>query len=181
MSATIRNAVTKMGLVVTAATLFAGAATSHAAEVKVEWVEPTKYVDVKPSNEPRKRFRERTLEQLETFMLELGEKLPSEQSLTLKVTNLDLAGHVWPASFAGFGNSMTDVRIIRSLDIPRMTVSYTLTENDRIVQQGEDIKIKDMAFMDSRVRPLNRDTLVYEKAMIEDWFDDTFSKSFASN
>ena len=31
MSATIRNAVTKMGLVVTAATLFAGAATSQAA------------------------------------------------------------------------------------------------------------------------------------------------------
>ena len=175
MSATIRNAVTKMGLVVTAATLFAGAATSQAAEVKVEWVEPTKYVDVKPSNEPRKRFRERTLEQLETFMLELGEKLPSEQSLTLKVTNLDLAGHVWPASFAGFGNSMTDVRIIRSLDIPRMTVSYTLTENDRIVQQGEDIKIKDMAFMDRINRGLDR-SFQYEKRLLTEWFEDELIK-----
>jgi hypothetical protein len=153
----------------------------HAAKVEVEWVEPTKFTDVMPSNESRKRFREQTLEQLTSFLVELGEQLPDSQILSFKVTNLDLAGQVWPTSFVGLGYSGGDIRVIRQLDIPRITFSYTLTEQGKVISEQKDVKLKDMGFMQSAPRSALREPLVYEKAMLEEWFDDTFSSAYVNN
>ena len=143
----------------------------QAAQVEVTWEEP----------KSRTRFRERTFKELDEFFTELAEKLPEDQKLSITVTGLDLAGQVWPASFVGMGQSAADVRIIKEIDIPRMSFSYVLSDSDNTVLKSEDVKIKDMMFMNTVNRRLPSDNLVYEKNMIEDWFNDTFAKSVVSN
>lgn len=180
MSVVKRNRSKSMGVLSVLATLLLVPA-AQAAKVEVEWVEPTKFTDVMPSNDSRKRFREQTLEQLTRFLVELGEQLPETQTLSFKVTNLDLAGQVWPRSFVGFGNSGGDIRVIRQIDIPRMTFSYTLTEQGRVISEQKEVKLKDMAFMQSAPRRALREPLVYEKAMLEEWFDETFANAYAKH
>lgn len=150
---------------------------SHAGELKVTWKEPTSFTDVRPSNESRARFRERTLKSLEAHLVELASTLPKSQTLSMVVTNIDLAGQVWPSQFIGFGNNMgTDVRVIQRVDIPRMTFSYSLTDKSgEVLKSEENFQLKDMGFMDTNIRNMRNENLFYEKAMLDDWFDDTFS------
>ena len=162
--------------------LLAVFAPTQAAEVKITWEEPESYSDIRPTNESRKRFRERTLEELESHIVELAKDLPDSQVLSMTVTNVDLAGQVWPSQFVGFGNGAgSDVRIIKRIDIPRMTFSYTLANEDgQIIVSGEEIKLKDMDFMESNIRRNRTESLSYEKAMLNDWFSDTFATQVAA-
>jgi hypothetical protein len=90
------------------------------ADVEISWQNPEKFSDVRPTSESRSTFSERTFKQLNEYITELPEDLPIGQKLIMNVTNLDLAGDVMPASFAGLGHSSSDVRVIKSIHIPRM-------------------------------------------------------------
>lgn len=149
--------------------------------VQIDWQNPEKYTDVDPVNESRKRFRERTFEKLEHYFEELAQSLPQGQTLHLTVTNLDLAGEVWPASFVGLGRSGNDVRLIKDVYIPRMEFSYTLKDASGAVLKEDNVYIKDMAFHNRLNKYFDQDSLRYEKVMIEDWFDDTFASVVAKN
>lgn len=146
----------------------------NAATVNITWEDPESYRDVRATNESRKRFRERTFAKLDAYFTELAESLPEEQTLTITVTNLDLAGQVWPASFTGLGFGANDVRVIDRIDIPRMTLSYSLSDESGETMSAKDVDIKDMGFMDRGIRRQRNEPLSYEKAMIKEWFDDTF-------
>jgi hypothetical protein len=95
----------------------------------------------------------------------------------MNVTNLDLAGDVLPASFAGLGQSMSDVRVVKPIYIPRMSFSYQLLSSDGTVLQEKEVKLKDMSFSNSHNRFFSSDALRYEKNMIADWFEGEFAKS----
>ena len=163
--------------------LLAVLAPTQAAEVEITWEEPKSYSDVRPANESRTRFRERTLKELEEHITELASDLPESQVLSMTVTNVDLAGQVWPSQFVGFGNGAgSDVRIIRRVDIPRMTFSYSLSNADgQVILSADDVKLKDMDFMETNIRRNRTDSLSYEKAMLDDWFANTFSTQVAAN
>lgn len=163
--------------------LLAVFAPTQAAEVKITWEEPESYSDVRPTNEARKRFRERTLNDLEAHISELASGLPESQVLSMTVTNVDLAGQVWPSQFVGFGNGAgNDVRIIKRIDIPRMTFSYSLSNADgQVIQRGDQVQLKDMDFMESNIRRNRTESLSYEKAMLDEWFADTFSAQVAQS
>ena len=144
----------------------------YAASVDVTWQDPDKYSDVRPANENRVRFRERTFESLEKYFDKLAEKLPENEKLSITVTNLDLAGQVWPSSFV-FGNATgSDVRIIKRVDIPRMSFSYTLTDASGKALKSADVKLKDMSFMDNPSLIARNEFLGYEKEMLKDWFQE---------
>ena len=160
--------------------LFAAQA-GAAATVEVTWENPKDYTDVKPSNESRKHFRNRVFKRLDEHFAKLAEKLPDGQMLQIKVTDLDLAGQVWPASFVGFGSGGSDVRLIKRIDIPRMEFSYKLLGADKQVIQEADVKIKDMAFQDRLRSGFRDEPLRYEKHMIKDWFNDEFPELIAKN
>lgn len=157
--------------------------TTHAyaaASVEINWKDPESYTDVRPSNESRSGFQKRTFAALEKTFVTLAEALPDGQKLTITVTNLDLAGEVWPSSFVGLGQSAaSDVRLIKRIDIPRMKFSYTLTDANGAELKSADVSIKDMGFMDGINRHFNSDPLRYEKAMIEDWFGDELAPQTA--
>ena len=149
--------------------------------VFIEWINPQKFRDVQHPTTSRKRYRESVFLELETFFATLGQELPLGYTLHLKVTNLDMAGTVQTPGMAGlndFSNQgrfgMQDYRIMRDIDIPRMTFSYEYLDDKGQVVKQEEVDLKDMSYL-SRGSSFNKNaTLHYEKVMISRWFEDTF-------
>lgn len=147
-----------------------------AAQVEVTWQEPDTYTDVRPANESRKGFRERVFRGLEKHFVKMAEALPDDNTLAITVTDLDLAGQVWPSSFVGFGHATgSDVRVIRRIGIPRIAFSYTLSDSTGAVVKSADVSLKDMGFMDSIASSRYNDQLRYEKHMLQEWFNEEMS------
>lgn len=144
------------------------------AKVEIEWDKPEKYRDVRPTNESRKKFRETTFERINEYMNKLALELPENNKLIMKVSDLDLAGQVWPASHVGLGHSASDVRVIKNIDIPRINFSYQLLDESGQVLQEAEVKLKDMSFLDRSNSFFKSETLRYEKNMLKRWFDDEF-------
>ena len=175
------NTLTKAVLVSLATSSLTISANAQAASVEINWQNPEKYADVRPTNESRVKFRERTFEALDKYVGELAEKLPEKEKLSMTVTNLDLAGQVWPSSFV-FGNATgSDVRIIKRVDIPRISFSYSLTDDSGKVLKSADVKLKDMSFLDNPSTFRQNEYLGYEKAMLKDWFDEEMADALAQN
>jgi len=162
------------GIVFSALTLSLSSQVAAQAEVEIEWDKPEKYSDVRPSNESRKRFRETTFKRINEYMNKLALTLPENQKLVMQVSDLDLAGQVWPASFVGLGHSASDVRIIKSIDIPRINFSYQLLDESGEVMQQADVKLKDMSFLDRIGGSIRNEALRYEKHMLKRWFNKEF-------
>ncbi|MDO6692926.1 DUF3016 domain-containing protein [Aliiglaciecola sp. 3_MG-2023] len=145
------------------------------ADVEITWENPKEFRDVKPTLQSRTKFREQTFEDLEEYINKLAEDLPDGQKLTMTVSDLDLAGEVWPSSFVGMGTGGGEVRVVKQLDIPRMTFSYALTDaSGTVLHSADEVKLKDMMFMDNANFLSKSDSLRYEKEMIKDWFKDEF-------
>lgn len=149
--------------------------------VQIEWVEPEKFRDVRHPSISRRSYREQVLEQLEEYLQELGTKLPEGYALTLKVTDLDLAGQILPASFAGIGTNFNDVRVVKHIDIPRMSFSYQLSDKQGQVVKDEEVKLKDMSFLHRSNVGIRNDTLKYEKSMLKRWFNQTFAEQIVTS
>lgn len=142
-------------------------AVTQAGTVSVDWQEPEKFRDVKPANESKKRFRERTLTLLEEHFSELAEQLPADYELVLKVTDLDLAGNV------EFGRTQP-IRIVRQIFIPSIDFEYELLDAQKQMLQSAEVELKDMNFLSHVRSRYNNESLGYEKRMLDDWFKSTF-------
>ncbi|MFT5675278.1 MAG: hypothetical protein ACI808_001208 [Paraglaciecola sp.] len=172
----------KLMLVIVSGMLIVGSSQLSAkAEVEITWQNPEKFRDVKPANDSRKRFRERTFKKLDEYFVELAERLPDGQKLLITVDDLDLAGQVWPASFVGLGHGSSDVRLIKSIDIPRMSFQYKLEDMSGEVLQEAEVKLKDMSFQDRHNPFFRSENLRYEKNMLRDWFNDEFPEVIVKN
>jgi N-acetyl-beta-hexosaminidase len=168
-----------IGLIISAMTLGISSQVVAQTEVEVEWVKPEKYRDVRSSNESRKRFRENTFEHISEYMSKLALALPDNNKLLIKVSDLDLAGRVWPASFIGLGMSGADVRVVKSIDIPRINFSYQLLDTSGQVLQEAEVKLKDMSFLDRSNYSFRNEALRYEKNMLKRWFNQEFDYQIA--
>lgn len=146
--------------------------------VQVKWGDYKEFTDVKSANESRKRFAQRTFADLEKYIVNLASDLPKGHQLNIEVTDLDLAGRVLPASFAGLGmHSADSIRVIKQIDIPRIKFTYIYADQDGVELKRDDVNIKDMSFL-SRHNPVFRsDSLKYEKNMLRSWFNETFLES----
>lgn len=145
--------------------------TTWAADVKIEWTDPEKYRDIRGGDENQNRFQERVIKALtEHFENAAAETLPAEQTLDLKITDVDLAGDV-DYFFFRFSRS---VRVMRDVHFPSIEFNYVLKdENGNILKSGEE-NIKDMGYLFSGKFHLNDPPFDYEKRMIDDWFRKNF-------
>jgi N-acetyl-beta-hexosaminidase len=168
-----------IGLIISAMTLGISSQVVAQTEVEVEWVKPEKYRDVRSSNESRKRFRENTFEHISEYMSKLALALPDNNKLLIKVSDLDLAGRVWPASFIGLGMGGADVRVVKSIDIPRINFSYQLLDTSGQVLQEAEVELKDMSFLDRSNYSFRNEALRYEKNMLKRWFNQEFDSQIA--
>lgn len=140
-----------------------------AANSEVTWTDYKKYRDIHEGNEGRKSFRERTFKDFEKHFSELAAQLPEKQTLKIDVTDVDLAGD----THAGGINRM---RIVKDIYFPRMNFSYQLVDEGGKVLKSEDVVLKDMNFMSGSNIKYRNKSLGYEKKMLDEWFDETFSE-----
>lgn len=157
-------------------------ATPSLANVEIEWKSYEDYSDIRPVNQSRKRFAKNTFKRIEKYMTRLMRDMPEDQTLSMVVTDLDLAGRVQFAGAAvsfrpglpNIGNNALDLRVIDTIDFPSIEFSYTLTDaSGNVLRSGEE-SIKDLDFQ-TRVLSIPRNQqLRYEKQMLRDWFYQAF-------
>ncbi|MCZ6674017.1 MAG: DUF3016 domain-containing protein [Verrucomicrobia bacterium] len=135
------------------------------ATVEVVFENPEEYRDIDYGDHQTKRGIKIHLPRLEQHILKLGKRyLKDGQTLTMNVTDIDLAGDYEPWRSPDFD----DIRIVKSIYPPRISFSYEFKDSEgNILKSGEE-KLVDLAF-DFRVRISSYDDLFYDKEMITDW------------
>jgi hypothetical protein len=137
------------------------AAAQAAGTVHVRWLEPQAYSDAGRTS----MDREQNLANLEALIKPLGAHLPDGQSLTLEVTDVDLAGEIAHLR-------SREVRVLRGrADWPRMTLRYTLRAGTTVLKTG-DAQLADMNYLNG---PAASGGHVFEQRMIERWFKAEFA------
>lgn len=129
------------------------------AQAEVNFIKPENFADIGWAGVDR----DNAMKQLgEHFKALAARELPGKQ-LKIDVTDIDLAGEVEPRV------RMDRVRILRSVTIPRMSFTYTLSENGQVLKSGK-ANLKDMNYQDAGGnRYFDSEPLRYEKKMIDDW------------
>lgn len=148
------------------------AASSNAATVELQWNEPDDFRDVRATNSGQDKFEQRTLQELEEQFRSEAEALPENLTLHITVNDLDLAGDIeYFHSGYPFG-----LRVIRSVDFPKMELAWELRdEYDAVISSGDE-KIHDMGFRSSTLTSLDRSPYRYEKELISNWFQENFAE-----
>ena len=137
------------------------AAGASAGTAHVHFVQPENFSDV-PFFSPD---RDQVLQELSRHFDKLAARLPAGQQLDVQVTDIDLAGETWPSRFRG-----QDIRIVKGgADWPHMSLSYTVTQDGKVVKSGKD-DLSDMAYQMHTTRYGSDDALRYEKNMLDQWF-----------
>lgn len=140
--------------------LAAGHAAHAAGQVQVKWIEPEKFSDAGRGAADR----EQTLGQLGEHLKSLGRQLPAGQTLSVEVTNVELAGELDP-----FNRFHQDVRVLRGrADWPRISLRYTLSDGSRTLARG-DAELSEPNYMFRSLRSTRSGALAYEKRMLDDW------------
>ncbi|TLU67089.1 DUF3016 domain-containing protein [Thalassotalea litorea] len=153
-------------LIITTLSLSVFSTYSNAGTAETEWVEPEKFVDVRPANGSRAKFRETTFNQLEKHFQKRAAELPEDQLLKLTFTDVDLAGDVKYM----VGPSNNNYRVIEDLYFPRLKFKYELLDADKNVLKSGEENIKDMNFMNGVRSSRSNDPYIYEKNLFDDWF-----------
>lgn len=147
-------------------------ASQQTTTVKVNWQNPEKYSDIRPSSGTKKAYQKRVISAFDKIWADLAAKLPAGHSLLVTVKDLDLAGDVNPM----YRIDHSDIRVVKEIYFPRMTFDYQLLDsNGQVVLAEQDVKIKDMGFMNSSPIGLGSTEFVYEKQMLKNWFQKTLT------
>ncbi|GLS82405.1 DUF3016 domain-containing protein [Paraferrimonas haliotis] len=136
--------------------------------VMVTWENHKDYRDVKAANDIQSRYAKRAFDQItEELAKDAGRVLAEGQTLTLVVTELDLAGDVRPT----FGAGPSNLRIIEGIYPPRIHFSYEVKQDGKVVVQGNE-EIRDMGF-DTKMRTAqaNHKSFYFESRMMKDWLN----------
>jgi hypothetical protein len=154
-----------------ALSLLTVAAAAARADVKVTFVNPEKFSDIKDNN----GFRQPdVLKDLEAHLVSEAAKVLPGQDVRFDVTDVDLAGEVEP-----FGRSGQWLRIMRTITSPAIVLKYEVLEAGKVVRQGE-AKLRDMDYQNSFNTFSSGDPLRYEKRMIDRWMEREFTPKVAA-
>ncbi len=112
--------------------------------------------------------RAKVRDEVTKMFAKLADKyLASGQSLTVEVTEIDLAGRLEPMA--------DDIRIMRSVTWPRLRFTYTVHQDGAVVRSG-DANLSDMNYLAGFNRYMDSDRLRYERQMLTDWFRKTLAQ-----
>lgn len=142
---------------------------TQAGVVKVEWQDPSSFRDIKTSSGIQSRYEARLFDSLTKELDKNAQRvLKDNQTLELVVSDLDLAGDMRPTFGA---TSVSELRIVKDLYPPRMTFSYRVLEDSKVIMIGDE-KLIDMNFL-HHVKSTRNKTAEYESKMLEDWLKKT--------
>lgn len=146
-------------------------AQTPAPAVKVNWEQPEKYTDVRPANGTKAGYIRHVIASFEPFWQKLGNKLPAGYSVEISIKDVDLAGDVNPL----YQVDHRDIRVLKDIYFPKVTLDYKLLDAARhVVDEGKDVKIKDMNFMYGASIKHASQEFSHEKNMLDKWFQTTF-------
>lgn len=133
--------------------------------VNITWKEVDKYRDVKGVNEVQSRYEQHIFNTLtKQLNKSLSKVLKPNQTIQMQVTDVDLAGDVRPTFAATAGS---DIRVVTDLYPPRLTFSYQILEDGKVIMVGDE-KLQDMSFLQtSGIR--SSQPFHYETQMLEQW------------
>jgi hypothetical protein len=133
--------------------------------MQVNFFEPEKYTDVKMSQMGDDRDRDDILGRIRDYLIEQARHyVPLGQTLEITFTDIDMAGDFEPWR----GPQFQDIRIVKDLYPPRMTLTFRLTDAEgNVLKQGKR-ELRDMSFL-LKLSIDRNDTLRHEKGMLEDW------------
>lgn len=154
----------KTSTLVTTLGLFAGVLSAEpVAAVTVDFVDTDNFTDFSDSYSFSERGRAHLVKSLSEYIAKRAErKLPKGLQLQVVVTDVDMAGEFEP------WRANRDVRIVKDLYPPRISLSFRIVDAEgKVVAEG-DRKLRDMSFMYSG-RALDNDPLKYEKKLLDRW------------
>ncbi len=154
---------------------FHAGAENTSPQVNVSWQHPEKYSDIRPSSGTKKSYQKRVISAFDKIWADFSEKLPAGHTLQITVKDLDLAGDVNPM----YRIDHSDIRVIKEIYFPRMTFDYQLLDSTgQVVVAEQDVKVKDMGFMNSSPMGLGNTEFIYEKQMLKNWFQKHLAPKF---
>lgn len=139
---------------------------AQAAQVKVNWQDPDKYTDIRPTNETKDAFRQRLFEALDEVFRDNAKVLPENYLLEINVTNLDLAGD----TNVLHPNNGHDIRLVKDIYWPRMSLQFSLkNDTGAMISEGK-ANLSDMNFLFTHRIVTSHTGFEYEERMINNWF-----------
>jgi hypothetical protein len=144
--------------------------------VSVTWADPATFTELKASGNRFESAQGDWLLQLAKYMRKQADKqLAPGNKLELTIVDIQRAGRYEP----WHGLDRQNIRMIREIYPPRMTVKYRETDaNGAVVAEGER-KLTDLAFMVNSGMINDSDPLRYEKRMIDSWLRRDFNRTAA--
>lgn len=155
-----------------AGALSAADVAAPAPRTEVTFVQPEKFADVKDDYLGSDKGRDAILSQLRDHLIkQAAAYVPEGQKLAVTVTDVDMAGDYEPWRGAG----LMDVRIIKDVYPPRMSLEFKLTDAaGKVLKEGKR-SLQDLAFNMKLAINLS-DPLRHEKALIDDWLRREFTR-----
>ena len=146
---------------------------TSAATVSVTFVQPEQFTDAGSSRGgATQRELAKLQHELQRHLQRLADrKLAVSDTLQVEVLDIDLAGDFQFNRLTRF----SDVRVVRDIASPRITLRYTVKLGDRVVTGAEE-QLSDMNFLWGHNRYSSGDRLRYEKPMLDAWFEKRFAK-----
>lgn len=134
--------------------------------VSVKWEDPARFTEIRQSTNRFEAERGDWVQQLARYIQTTAAK-PLQPGQTLEVTLVDIkrAGDYEP----WHGPNGRDIRIMRDIYPPRITLRYTLKDaQGRIASEG-DARLSDSGYLHNLGLKSESDPLRYEKRLIDDW------------
>lgn len=133
--------------------------------VSVSWTDPAQFTEIRYSRNRWEAKRGDWVRRLaEHLRKSASERLPPGQRLDVVITDISRAGDYEP----WHGHSAQDVRIMREIYPPRITLNFKRYDaSGRVVAEGER-KLVDSMYLSS-TSVTDSDPLRYEKELLDDW------------
>ncbi|MEK0267091.1 DUF3016 domain-containing protein [Stenotrophomonas rhizophila] len=147
--------------------------------VQVAWTDPAQFTEIRQSSNRFEAERGDWVQQLAKYVRTTASKeLQPGQTLEVTFTDIKRAGDYEP----WHGPRADDIRVMRDIYPPRVTLTYTLKNaQGQVLGEGER-KLQDTGYLHSIGRQSDTDPLRYEKRLLEDWIRrDLRNQATASN
>ena len=160
-------------LILAAATFVGGCQTTPknpnpaaTSDITVNFKDSDKFTDVRESvSGPTSQYY---LDELSKELKEdAARRLTAGQKLTVTFTDIDLAGDIPPGQ-------LNDIRVIKSIYRPRMTLTFKLVDATGTVLKEGDRTLLDFSFMGNIPMGNQSDPLRYDKTLLSDWVNKEF-------
>lgn len=134
--------------------------------VSVAWTDPAQFSEIRFSGNRWEAERGDWVVQLARYLRQrAAARLAPGQSLDVTLTDIRRAGNYE----AWHGPRANDVRIVRDLYPPRITLRFALHGADGAVLAQGERRLADPGFLQGAARLDDSDPLRFEKRLIDDW------------